>query len=171
MKNLEPSKAISLNSSSMKVYVVNCGYSARLFLDSHVDDYNDRIAEADEGASDDERYAWTITEIETDSNGRKIYSLQNSSYSKGFLFKGSPKDGDDYKVYGHNTDSIDSSKGNRYKFYMDEVGQNPVRYSIKSIDGYTLFAGVHKDGYSDHQVYARSGHQSDDRFKWYIFPV
>lgn len=164
------SRAISLSqlSGADTHFVVNHGFGAYLKLGRDTDDYNDRYAYAHESdRGDDDRFAWVITSL-----GNDLYSFQNSSSSGGFLFRGDQTDGDgDYRIWGHNTNSNDGSKGDRYKFKVLPVDGGGNIYHIQTIAGDIVKAGNDKDGDGDHGVYAQPHPEDGDRYQWIIVPV
>lgn len=165
------SRAVSLNEldQSSGVFIVNHGFAAYLKLGGKTDGYDDRYAYAHEGdrGSQDPRYIWQINSVDGDQ-----YSFQNFSQTGGFLFRGGQTDGDgDYTIWGHNRDSIDGSKGDRYKFTFSPIDGSGNVYNIYADNKYILKAGNSLDGDGDHQVYAQSNYNNADRYQWILVPV
>ncbi|KAF0805994.1 hypothetical protein A167_03337 [Alcanivorax sp. S71-1-4] len=110
---------------------------------------------------------WRISAL-----GDNQFSFQNYSSSGGFLFRGDQQDsGDDYRIWGHNTGTIDGSKGDRYLFRLELIDGGGEIYRMYTRAGELVKAGNKKDGDGDHEVFAQPSYNGSDRYQWVIVPV
>ncbi|UNK44003.1 hypothetical protein MNO14_08135 [Luteimonas sp. S4-F44] len=145
-------------------FIINHGFGAYLKLGGATDGDNDRKAYVHEGDRNDDRFLWRL--ISKGDDGAH-FTFQNSSSSKGFLFMGGQKDGDgDYRIWGHNTDYDDGSKGDRNVFRITTVDGGDNLCTIQSSSGLYLKAANDRDGDGDHGVYAGSSYWGADRQLW-----